>query len=56
MVTHLRRTMQLVMSSFVQMTRLGSAGTKSIFHDTNKSQLEAEYGVKIISSFDASQL
>ena len=33
-----------------------SAGTKSIFYDTNKSRLEAEYGIKIISSYEASQL
>ncbi len=33
-----------------------SAGTKSIFHEINKSRLEAEYGIKIISSYEASQL
>lgn len=33
-----------------------TAGTKSIFHEKNKSLLEAEYGLKIISSYEALQL
>lgn len=33
-----------------------TAGTKSIFHEGNKSRLEAEYGIKIISSCETSQL
>lgn len=33
-----------------------SSGTKSIFHEINKSRLEVEYGIKIISSYEASQL
>ena len=32
------------------------AGTKSIFHSENRNRLEAEYGIKIISSYKASQL
>lgn len=33
-----------------------NAGTKSIFHSVNKNRLEAEYGIKIISSREIAQL
>lgn len=33
-----------------------NAGTKSIFHSVNKNRLEAEYGIKIISSCEIAQL
>ena len=36
--------------------KAGNAGTKSIFHNVNKNRLEAEYGIKIISSREIAQL
>ena len=33
-----------------------SAGTKSVFHGANRNRLEAEFGIKIISSCKAAQL
>ena len=34
----------------------GNAGTRSIFHSQNRTQLERMFGIKIISSCDAAQL
>ena len=36
--------------------KAGNAGTGSIFHDQNKTQLENKFGIKIISSCEAAQL
>lgn len=36
--------------------KAGNAGTGSIFHDQNRTQLEKEFGIKIISSRKAAQL
>lgn len=36
--------------------KAGGAGTKSIFHSVNKNRLQAEYGIKIISSCEIAQL
>ena len=36
--------------------KAGKGGTGSIFHDQNRTQLEKEFGIKIISSCEAAQL